>query len=247
MKNYFYDLRYQVDNEEWRARAKRDLVFQFWRKYLIKKDKKADILDFGCGTGVLQEQFLKRFNVNAFGIDISKDAIRYCKKRKLTQVKLFDGKKIPFKVNSFDLVTAIDVVEHIENEMRALLEIKRVLKKGGLTIILVPADPKLWSTRDINLQHFRRYKLGELERKCEKAGFKILANKNVDFAIYFLFTLLHKLAPKVKGVAQMGMDTASTNKLLNEIMFGYELLENKLQNFINFPIGLSIAVVAQKS
>lgn len=39
-----------------------------------------------------------------------------------------------------------------------------------------------------------RYKVGELEKKCKQAGFKILANKNVDFSIYFLFVLLHKLS-----------------------------------------------------
>jgi len=246
VKNYFYDLRYQVDNEEWRARAKRDLIFQFWRKYFLKRDKKAKILDFGCGTGVLQEQFLKRFDVNVHGIDISKEAIRYCKKRGLSQVKIFNGKTIPFKANSFDLVTAIDVVEHIKDDIHALSEIKRVLKHKGITILLVPAHPKFWSTRDIDLQHFRRYEVGELERKCKKIGFKIIASKNVDFGVYFLFSLLHILAPKRKGIAQMGMDTASTGKVLNELMFMYELLENKLQNIGSFPIGLSIAVIAQK-
>ena len=247
MKSYFYDLRYKVDNEAWRARAKRDLVFRFWKKFQPENRKTADILDFGCGTGVLQEQFEKKFNVKAFGIDISKDAIMYCKKRGLSRVKVFDGKKITFENNSFDLVTAIDVMEHVKNDMYALREIKRVLKKNGLAILLVPAHPKLWSTRDIDLQHYRRYQVGELEGKCKKVGFKLLASKNVDFVVYFLFALLHKFAPRVKGLAQMGMDTESTNKILNEILFIYETFENRLQVFTTFPVGLSIAVVAQKT
>lgn len=247
MKTYFYDLRYNVDSVEWRARAKRDLIFQCWRKYHLGNNKRAKILDLGCGTGILQEQFSKRFNVNAYGIDISQEAISYCKKRGLSQVRIFDGRRIPFKADYFSLVTAIDVIEHIQDDMYALREIKRVLVGNGLGFFLVPAHPKLWSTRDIDLQHFRRYKIGELERKCRKVGFKILFSKNVDFAVYFLFALLHKLAPKVKGVAQMRMDTAMTNKVLNEVMFVYELLENRLQNFMTFPKGLSIAVVVQKT
>lgn len=247
MKDYFYDLRFKVDSEEWRARAKRDLIFRLWSKYRnINIGRMQNILDFGCGTGVLQEQFEKRFNVKAFGIDTSKKAISYCQKRGLSRVKVSDGSRIPFKSNSFDLITAIDVVEHLKDDLKGLEEIKRVLKKSGIAILLVPAHSMLWSTRDINLHHFRRYNKGELEKKCLSVGFKLLTSKNVDFAVYFLFALLHKLAPKVKGVAQMGMDTALTVKIINEIMYKYELLENKLQDFTTFPIGLSIAVVVKK-
>lgn len=248
MKTHFYNLRFQVDNKEWRARAKRDLVFQFWKKYQdINTNEKTIALDFGCGTGVLQEQLEKKFNIEAYGIDTSKEAIRYCRKRGLTRTKVFDGIKIPFKANTFDVITAIDVLEHIDNDLKALVEIRRVLRKNGLAIFLVPAHPKLWSTRDINLHHFRRYAIGELERKCRKAGFNLLESQNVDFAVYFLFTLVHLFSKREKGISQIKMDTASINKMLNEVMFIYEVLENKMQRFITFPIGLSIAVVVQKT
>ncbi len=94
MKNYYYDLRYLVDQTEWRAKAKRELVFQLWRKYLpiYIKTRKVQMLDFGCGTGVLQEQFEKKFNAEGFGIDTSKKAIEYCKKRGLTRIKTYHGK-----------------------------------------------------------------------------------------------------------------------------------------------------------
>lgn len=248
MQNCFYDLRFMVDRDEWRARAKRSLVFQLWEKYRPAIDRNVNILDYGCGTGVLQEEFEKKFNVKGFGIDVSKKAINYCQERGLNRIKLFNGKKIPFKSGYFNLVTAIDVLEHIEDDLGALREIKRVLKKGGLAILLVPAHPKLWSTRDVNLQHFRRYQLGELENKCKEIGFKILVSKNVDFALYFLFSIICLFALKKNGIPQLKMDiaTASTNKFINEIIFAYEWMENILQKFITFPIGLSIAVVAQK-
>ena len=161
---------------------------------------------------------------------------------------MFNGKKIPFKSDYFGLVTAIDVLEHIEDDLGALREIKRVLKKGGLAILLVPAHPRLWSTRDVNLHHFRRYQAGELEGRCKLAGFKLLSSKNVDFALYLLFNIICLSAPKKNGIPQLKMDiaTASTNKFINEIIFAYEWMENILQKFITFPIGLSIAVVVQK-
>ncbi len=250
MQNRLYDLRFLVDRDEWRARAKRALVFQLWRKYQPKNyiGKMVNILDFGCGTGVLQEEFEKKFNAKGFGIDVSKKAINYCKKRGLSRIKLFNGKKIPFKSGYFNLITAIDVLEHIEDDLGALSEIKRVLKKGGLAILLVPAHPILWSTRDTNLHHVRRYQVEELEGRCKLAGFKLLSRKNVDFALYFLFYIICLLASKKNGIPQLKMDiaTASTNKFINEIIFTYEWVENILQKFATFPIGLSIAVVAQK-
>lgn len=244
MESYFYDLRNKVDNKEWRARAKRDLVFQLFRKY--SNTENAKMLDYGCGTGVLLQQFEKKFSLPSYGIDISYQAIKYCRKRGLARVKLFNGKRIPFKENSFNIVTAIDVLEHIQNDIYALSEIKRVLNKNGIAILLVPAHPKLWSTRDKNLHHFRRYRVGELEEKCKKVDLKILATKNVDFSLYFLFSFLHKFSSKVKGIAQMGLDTASTNFIFNELLFLYELIENKIQIFTTFPIGLSIVVIARK-
>lgn len=248
METCFYQLRYKVDKHEWRARAKRSLVFQLWEKYRPLVDESVNLLDYGCGTGVLQEEFEKKFKAKGFGIDVSKKAISYCKKRGLDRIKLFNGKKIPFKSGYFNLVTAIDVLEHIEDDLATLGEIKRVLKNGGLAILLVPAHPKLWSTRDINLHHIRRYQVGELEEKCKLAGFKLLSSKNVDFALYFLFYLICLLASKKNNTPQLKMDiaTASSNKFMNEIIFAYESMENILRKFISFPVGLSIAVVAQK-
>lgn len=253
MKDFFYDLRYSADIKAWRIRAKRDLVFKFWEKYQSKVTKDINkmpyILDYGCGTGVLQEQFEKRFKVTAFGIDISQKAINYCQKRGLTRIKIFNGIKIPFKNDYFNLVTAIDVLEHINDDLQALGEIKRILKRNGLAILLVPAHSSFWSTRDINLKHVRRYNAGELEKKCKAAGFKILTSKNVDFALFFVFYLICLFAPKKNGIPnlKMNVETASDNKVINEIIFGYELLENQVQNFLTFPVGLSIAVVVQKN
>lgn len=247
MKSYFYDLRYKFDQDEWRARAKRDLVFRLWEKF-HKKGKSNNILDFGCGTGVLQEQFEKKFDVKGYGIDISKEAINYCQKRGLTRVKRFDGKKIPFKSNFFNLVTAVDVLEHIDKDLEIIGEIKRVLIKGGLAILLVPAHPYLWSTRDINLHHKRRYRVGELENKCKEQGFKLLSSRNVDFLLYFIFFAVCLLAHKKNGIPNLKMEvaTGSTSKFINEAAFMYEKFENDLQGLIKFPVGLSIAVVAQK-
>lgn len=54
------------------------------------------------------------------------------------------------------------------------------------------------------------------------------------------------MAPKKKGIHDIKIQAVSINNILNEIIYGYEQLENKLQNFLTFPIGISNAVIAQK-
>ena len=252
MQKHIYDLRYEVDKTEWRIRAKRDIVYQLWEQFrsekLAKDTSKKIYIDLGCGTGVLQEDFEKRYpGTTAYGIDVMKEAIEYCKKRGLERANLYNGKKIPFKDSEFDLLTAIDVLEHIEDDVYSLGEIKRVLKKGGLGIFIVPAHMTLWSTRDIRLQHHRRYAFGELEKKCEDEGFTVLASKNADFMLYFVLWIMAKTAKKnKKGIAELGMETAQAPYLINEAAYIYECLENFWLRFADFPIGISKVVVVRK-
>lgn len=247
MQKHFYDLRYKLDTIEWRARAKRALVYQLWEKYQTPQGS-YKLLDLGCGTGVLQSEFENKYkNVTGYGIDVSSDAIKYCKMRGVKRATLFDGGKYPFKNETFDVVTAIDVLEHIPNDEKALKEVYRILKKGGIGIFLVPAHPHLWSTRDVRLHHYRRYTRGELEYKSHISGFQILTSKNADFALYFVLDLMNKVAKKNKeGVSDLKMEDASTNNFMNELLYRYESLENFVQKFTTFPVGISIVNIVRK-
>lgn len=100
-------------------------------KLLKKKDT---FLDIGCGTGIMIEM-LK--NKNAYGIEISKTSVAISKKKKL-QVKYYNGEKIPFKNEFFNVVGSYNVLEHVDDPLPFLQENLRVLKKGGHLIIACP-------------------------------------------------------------------------------------------------------------
>lgn len=93
---------------------------------------------------------------------------------------------------------------------------------------------------------YLRYRIDELKTKCIRKGFKILANKNVDFALFFLLFILCRITPKKERIPDIKIQAVSINKVLNEIIYGYEQLENKLQNLFAFPIGISNTVIVQK-
>ncbi|MCJ7739928.1 hypothetical protein MUP32_01245, partial [Candidatus Microgenomates bacterium] len=82
--------------------------------------------------------------------------------------------------------------------------------------------------------------------KCQKAGLKVMLSKNVDFLLYFILFLMCRLAPKKNGVPHLTRETASTNGLFNELFYFYERLEIVFLKYADFPVGISIAVVARK-
>jgi methionine biosynthesis protein MetW len=96
------------------------------------------LLDVGCGDGVIAH-FLKRKVFKIYGIDNSEQNLEKAKKRGVFTVYVdLDKEKIPFKDSYFDVVTCLDVIEHIRNPVNLMKEIYRVLKKGGRLILSAP-------------------------------------------------------------------------------------------------------------
>jgi len=112
---------------------------QDFRKYidhvLNLSKKNSHFLDVGCGTGValnLLEQKIK-----CSGVEISDTSIAKCLKKNL-DCKKYDGKTLPFKNESFDIVGSFNVLEHTDKPLEFLTEQKRVLKKRGYLIVVCP-------------------------------------------------------------------------------------------------------------
>jgi SAM-dependent methyltransferase len=207
------------------------------------KGNKANLLNVGSGTGGTLP-ILEKFG-SVHNVDTSKDALHFLEKNgyKGTPVK---GLKLPFKDNTFDIVTALDVLEHIKDDDIALAEWLRVLKPGGSLLLTVPAYQWLWSQHDVINNHHRRYLKKNLRTKIKKTGFII--NKS-SYAIVFSFPMVagSRLVSKVSR--QKSDDYSSFVKLptsLNNLFISFLKLEARAQKQINFPLGTSILVVAQK-
>ena len=88
-------------------------------------------------------------------------------------MRLLDGPELPLPDDAFDVVTALDVLEHIADDRHALREIARVMKPGGLLLATVPAHRWMWGAQDEISHHFRRYSAPEMRDRVEVAGFDL--------------------------------------------------------------------------
>jgi SAM-dependent methyltransferase len=211
---------------------------------LIKEGKGLKILDAGCGAGGMMKR-LKKFG-EVQGIDISPEALKFCRKRGLKEIKLASIEKIPFENESFDLVTSFDVLYHqwVENDSAAYKEIYRVLKPEGYFLIRVPAYNWLRGKHDKIVFTRHRYTREELVTETRSAGFKVL---RATYANTFLFPFaiakrfLEKILPEEKN-----SDVKPLPNFLNSLFTKILYLEAAAVSKFNLPFGLSLFVLAQK-
>lgn len=164
-----------IFNEERKA-----IVQLYLKMIMSRKEKIERILDIGCGYGYFLKACLEKGIPDVYGVDISNSAIeksQTLEKAKVSQLD-FSKEKSSFHSDFFDVVTAFDVIEHVEDEEFFVKEVYRILKKGGLLFLITPNGDslprdiymKLIYRRDdpthINVQGWRHW-----ENSLGKAGF----------------------------------------------------------------------------
>jgi len=234
-----------MEDNYWWYVGLRELVLYFIDKFTLKKIWPM-ILDAGCGTGGL----LRRWTAyKAYGLDISEEAIKFCKLRKLNNIIKASICNIPFKNNSFDLLISLDVLYHIgvKSDIKALEEFYRLLDKGGALLLNLPAYDFLQSGHDKVIHTRHRYTLKELKQKVKKVGFtieKISYRNTILFPSAFALRLIERILSNKKREAKS--DLRSLPRVINEFLTQILLLENRLISVLNFPFGLSIFCIARK-
>lgn len=239
-KDLFEDL-YTLEEQHWWHISKRRGVENYIQDYLKKKDAK--ILDVGCGTGKNLEQ-LKKFG-QIYGLDSSSEAIKFCKKRGLKNIRLGKADDMPFQQNSFDLITLLDVLEHTDDN-KTLREAYRVLKKDGLLMLTVPALPWLWSEWDKILHHKRRYNKYGIISLLNNNNFNVIKATYLYSFLVFPALIIRKIKQSLFRKKEYSSDFQLSNPLLNRIMGYVSNIEFKLAKKITIPIGTTILVIAKK-
>jgi ubiquinone/menaquinone biosynthesis C-methylase UbiE len=224
-------------------RASRDHAIQQLKKNLSNKINPT-ILEIGCSSGFMLKRISKAFpNATVLGSDIVNEPLQKLADE-LPSVPLFrfDLTHCPFPDNSVDAVVILNVLEHIENDSLAMQQIHRILKKGGVLIIEVPAGPHLYDVYDKVLMHYRRYTRSSLRNLVKGNDFKIIDDSHLGFFLYPGFWFVKKRNQRLKledGQAQSQLvektikDTGE-NKLFHALM----QTEIFLGQGISYPVGI---------
>src|SRR5712692_228547 len=130
----------------------------------------ARILDAGCGSGRNMVELARYGSVTA--VELSTASVELARAREAGEVIEGSVLEMPFADASFDLATSLDVIEHLDDDVGALRELRRVVAPGGCLLVTVPAYQWLWSGHDEINHHHRRYTRRSLRVVGEQAGWK---------------------------------------------------------------------------
>ena len=243
MMEHTYPILFRVEQSHWWHTGRRKIIASFVEDICRRvTDRRPRILDVGCGTGA-NLLMLSQYG-DAEGVDISEDALAFCRERGLEKVKLGAGEELPYDDGTFDLVTALDVVEHLDDDLAGLREMRRVLRPGGRVLLFVPTFMFLWGLQDDVSNHRRRYRMPELQRVLEQAGFEVERTTYANITFFMPILAMRKLMrlTGIKAETENNINVSALNGVLGSMLGA----ESAILKYVNIPFGVSGLCVARK-
>jgi SAM-dependent methyltransferase len=242
MMEHTYPILFRVEQSHWWYIGRRKIIAGFVEDICSRvTDRRPRILDVGCGTGA-NLLLLSKYG-EAEGVDVSEDALAFCRERGLDKVRLGAGEDLPYEDATFDLVTAFDVVEHMDDDLAGLSEMRRVLRPGGRVLLFVPTFMFLWGLQDEVSNHRRRYRLPQLRRVLEQAGFEIERTTYANITFFAPILLVRKLM-RLTGIrtdTENSINVPALNGVLGRVLGA----ESWILRYMNLPFGVSGLCVAR--
>ncbi len=195
--------------------------------------RRPKILDFGAGSGTYLDM-LKERGIDADCLEPDKKQQAILKDKGCKTVFSYAKDLQP---ESYDLVFAFNVLEHIEDDEAVFRELSAALKKGGSIIIYVPAFKALWSAMDNLVGHYRRYRKERLDNFAKKAGLAVTKLYYCDPA-GFAATLVYRIAGNGSGTI-----SPTAVRYYDRIAFP---ISRTIEPFARHAFGKNVVMVAKK-
>ena len=225
-------LSFQAEVKDWWVRAR----FEELERQISLEDVNL-LVDVGCGSGanlyLTKEKYskIRLLGVEKNCVDVSYDWL---------PKDINISPELPTAASSADVILLMDILEHIQNDLEFLKNIVDKVGFGTQFFLSVPAFPQLWSQRDVELGHHRRYLLKEIIQLCTKVGLK------VDYCRYrfsFLAIVLFLVKKKAKSTGLV----AAGGHPSGPVALCLDLLSRLEAKIPNIPFGTSIILVASKN
>lgn len=236
-----YEVLYSLEDHYWWYVARRELIGQVVQRIASPRAAQK-ILDVGCGTGA-NSAMLTRHGWVA-GTDASEHALEFCHRRALPNLFRSRIERLPLLPNSLDMVVVLDVLEHVDNDLAVLEELRRVLRPGGSLVATVPAFGFLWSEHDEALHHRRRYTGYELRNKLTRSGFEVERCSFYLASLFFPILFIRSWQNIFKRSAIPKTSHVILPRWINRLLIAVLAIERRVFGWINLPFGVSLVAVA---
>ena len=243
MQSHHYPILYRVEETHWWYVGRRRIIQCLVEKICAAlNNSNPRILDVGCGTGANLKMLAE--HGRAEGVDISPQAVDFCRERGLNSVRLGAIEQLPYDNDSFDLVTALDVVEHLDDDVAGLREMRRVLHRDGRLLLFVPAFMFLWGVQDDVSNHRRRYTLPGLLKAVEAAGFAVewSSYANISFFVPVLLVRSMMRWLGLRAATEYGINISLMNGPFSSLFAAERFLLKRGR----FPFGVSAVCIARR-
>jgi len=251
MEEQVYQLFSKIQKSHWWFVA-RQIILEDILEQRVAGKSGLRIADVGCGAGALLPM-LSQFG-ETWGVDDSPTAVEICRRENFSKVYL--DADPAWREARFDVMTFLDVIEHVDDDVGFLRNYVSQLKPGGLVMITVPALMLLWSDHDVLNHHRRRYTSKQLHEVVSKAG---LAPERITYFNSLLFPIIAsvRLSMRLKNffITTFGSNRRSPARTdfernipsINGFLKLIFASERYFLRRFNFPIGTSLLCVASKA
>ena len=232
---------HQVEDDHWWYRGRRRVLNRVIDTLDLPPG--AEILDAGCGSGRNMVELAPRGEVT--GIELSPASAAVARSRNVGEVVEGSVAELPFEDDSFDFAVCLDVIEHLDDDLQTLRELRRVVRPGGRLLVTVPAYPSLWSSHDVVNHHRRRYTRTSLLRAARESGWE--ATRTTHFnALLLPAAMTYRWWERLSNrpIGEHSSDLDRTPPWLNQVLRLPLQAEGALiAHGGRIPFGLSLLVV----
>jgi SAM-dependent methyltransferase len=237
-----YELQtHRAEDRHWWYRGRRSVLEGVIAQ--LRLPARARILDAGCGSGRNMVELARHGTIT--GIELSETSVSLARERGVGEVIEGSVLEMPFAADSFELAASLDVIEHLEDDLAALRELRRVVAPGGALLVTVPAYQWLWSGHDEINHHHRRYTRSSLLSVAREAGWEPVRTtyfNSLLLPVAIALRVLDRFSPS--KTTESSLDLWVPPPLLNWLLERPLALEAALiRRGGRIPAGLSLLVV----
>jgi SAM-dependent methyltransferase len=245
MRAEHYEAHFRLEQDHWWWVGRRNIVLHLLDREIARDPRLTGplrLLDVGTGGGGILP-FLSKYG-EVVAVDPAPAAVAAASARSFDVRQGGLPADLPFgNSDKFDVITALDVIEHVEQDVESLQTIRALLRPHGRLIVTVPAFQFMWSGHDVINEHKRRYTKPELRAKLERAGFQVRLISYCNSALFLpiaAIRLARRKLSREEARTDLGVVPGPANALLRGL-FG---MERHIISKMPLPFGVSLVAVA---